>query len=155
MKHIRIHIDRCFLCFVGIFILFQVCLGLKDTNASKVCSVANNKISSIIKPEKYLIGKIAPLFANWRASNSISTAKNINNIFKELGIDARLVENTIKFCNGSFEFFVYIPKYNKDFLFRYTPLIGNITKLIQSKGFKLEVKLFSNWKAIPIDKLFV
>lgn len=153
MRSIRLHVDRCFIGLIGIFVLSQLCLGLKDTNISKRMLSEKKRILSVIEPKRYLIEKVAFLFASWCPMNSIVIAKGINNIFKELGIDARLLENTIRLCNGSYEFQIYIPRYKKDFLFRYTPLIKNISKLVQNEKFKLEVKLFSSWKPVAIDQL--
>lgn len=154
MKHIRVHTDRWFIGFVGIFILSQVCLGLRDTNVVKIHTALDEGISSFVNPKGYFISKIAPLFANWGSKKDISIEEKINEVFKELGVDARLVKNTIKFCNGSFEFLVYIPTYKKDFVFRYTPLINDLTRLIQKEGFRLEVRLFSGWIPITLDRLF-
>lgn len=152
----REQIDRSFRCLIGVFVLFQICLGLNDTKiSSSINSNENRKISSVVKPKEYLIGKLAPLFAGWCAANGFDTAQKINKIFGELGINAELLANTIKFCNGSYEFLVYIPKYKKDFLFRYTPLMKDIARIVKDEGFRLEVKLFSNWKIISIDQLFV
>lgn len=154
MKHMRLHVDRWFRGFVGIFILSQVCLGLRDTNISKISSKIGQGISSFVNPKGYFISQIAPLFANWGRDKRGLIEEKINEVFQEVGIDARLIKNTIKFCNGSFEFLVYIPMYKKDFLFRYTPLISDLTKLVQKEGFLLEVKLFSSWTPITLDRLF-
>lgn len=154
MKHIRLHIDRCFLSFIGVFIIAHACLGLKDTNVSKIKPTEENGISNVVNPKGYFISKIAPLFANWNLKNNVTTVNKINEIFQNIGIKARLMEDTIKFCNGSFEFMIYIPAYKKDFLFRYTPLINDISMLIRNEKFLLEVKLFSSWQSIKIERLF-
>lgn len=154
MKHLRFHIDRWFLSFIGIFILSHVCLGLKDTNVSKIQVTEEKGICNVINPKGYFISKIAPLFANWSNNNNICTVNKINEIFKNLGIKAKLKEGTIKFCNGSFEFLIYIPAYKKDFVFKYTPLINDLSMLIRNERFLLEVKLFSSWQPIKIERLF-
>lgn len=154
MHHIRPHIDRWFISFIGLFILSQISLGLKDTSTSKDQLAHNNGISSFINPKSYFISKAAPLFKNFGLNNRLPVEKMINEILRELGVRARLVENTIRLCNGSFEFKVYIPIYKKDFIFRYTPLIGDLTKLIQKEGFILEVKLLSGWMPVTLDRLF-
>lgn len=154
MRHLRLHVDRWFRGFVGIFILAQLCLGLMDTNISRCLSSERTGISSFVNPKGYFISQIAPLFADWGRNKHVFIEEKINGVFQELGIDARLIKNTIKFCNGSFEFLVYIPNYRKDFLFRYTPLINDLTRLIQREGFRLEVKIFSGWMPITLDRLF-
>lgn len=154
MRHMRFHIDRWFRGFVGIFILSQVCLGLRDTDLSRFISAEGNGISRFVNPKGYFISNIAPLFANWSKKEDFSAEKKINEVFQELGIKARLIEDTTKFCNGSFEFLVYVPMYKKDFLFRYTPLINDLSKLVQKEGFRLEVKLYSGWMPITLDRLF-
>lgn len=153
MKHLRIHIDRWFLSFIGIFILSHACLGLKDTNISKIQITEEKGISNVVNPKGYFISKIAPLFANWSKNNTY-TVKKINEIFENVGIKAKLEEGSIRFCNGSFEFMIYIPAYKKDFLFRYTPLINDLSMLIRNERFLLEVKLFSSWQSIKIERLF-
>lgn len=154
MKQMRVHIDRWFKGFVGIFILSQVCLGLRDTNITKIPTDIGKGISSFVNPKGYFISQLAPLFANWGRNKRSLIEEKINTVFQELGINARLIRNTVKFCNGSFEFLVYIPAYKKDFLFRYTPLISDLTKLIQREGFRLEVRIFSGWMPVTLDRLF-
>lgn len=154
MKHLRLHIDRWFLSFVGIFVISHACLGLKDTNVLKVQSTEENRISIVVNPKGYFISKIAPLFANWNKNNNITTVNKINEIFRNIGIKAEIKTGTIRLCDGSFEFMIYIPAYKKDFLFRYTPLINNLSLLIRNERFLLEVKLFSSWQPITIDRLF-
>lgn len=154
MQHVRLHIDRCYICFIGIFMLIQICLGLNDSNIASSKKLEDNRVSSIFNPKGYFISKIAPLFKNWCKANNVWTVENINDVFKEVGINAKLLENTIKFCNGSYEFLVYIPRYKKDFLFKYTPVFGDIAKLVQMEGFRLEVKIFSGWMPITLERLF-
>lgn len=154
MQHLRPHIDRWFMGFVGIFILSQVSLGFRETDISKPAYIEGKGISSFVNPKGYFISKIAPLFKNWGVDKVDSTEKGVNEVFQELGIKARLIENTIRLCNGSFEFLVYIPAYKRDFLFRYTPLVDNLANLIQKEGFLLEVKIFSGWMPVTLDRLF-
>lgn len=154
MQHIRPHIDRWFTGFIGIFILVQVCLGLKDTDISRIQPIETKGISSLINPKGYFVSKIAPLFADWDINKGISTEKKINELFRELDVEVKIIENTIRSYNGSFEFLVHIPKYKKEFLFRYTPLAGDLAKLVQTEEFRLEIKLFSSWMSVNLNRLF-
>lgn len=155
MQFLRIQRDRIFLSLASILIMSQLCLGLNDTEVGKfLFKDKSANISAITNPRRYFVSETAPLFAEWVKDKDINIEQKINEVFKNLSIDARLVKNTLQTNDNSFEFLVYVSKYKRSFLVRYTPLIDDLTALIQKEEFRLELKLFSSWIALPLDSLF-
>lgn len=155
MQFFRMQRDRIFISLVGVLIISQLCLGLNDTNIRNFFYEDNSlNITAIENPRKYLVSEIAPLFSNWEKIKSSDIELKVNEIFKNLDIDIRLVKNTLQVNGDWFEFLVYIDKYKRSFLVRYTPLVDDLTQLIQKEEFRLEIKVSSAWMPIPLDRFF-
>lgn len=155
MQVLRIQGDRVFLSLACVLIVSQLCLGLNDTEICKLFFKDKGaKAYRIESPKKYFISKLAPLFSDWEKNKDKNIEQEINEIFKKLDIGARLIKNSIEVSNKSFEFLIYVPKYKRSFLVRYTPLVSDIERLVEKEEFRLEFKLFSSWRPLPLDSLF-
>lgn len=154
-SHKLYNIDRIFLSIAGLAIISQFCLGMNDTNVRNIfCKKERISVNNITNPRECFVSEIAYLFNDWVKSEDGNIEQKINMVFKKLDIKARLINNTLELNGNSFEFLVYINKYNRSFLVRYTPLADDINKLIQKEEFKLEIKVFSAWRPLPLDRLF-
>ena len=155
MQVLRIQIDRIFLSVASFLIISQLCLGFTDTNVPDFFSSNENlKISAFGNPKEYFISKIAPLFADWKKNKDENIYLKVNEVFRDLDINARLVKNTLQIQGDTFEFLVYINEYKRSFPVRYIPLVTDLAQLIQKEDFRLEIKIFSAWKPLPLDRLF-
>ena len=155
MQPLRMQRDRIFLSLAGVLIISQLCLGLNDTEVGKFFFKPNSgSISAVTNPKRYFVSEIAPLFANWEKNKDNDIEQKINEVFKNLNVEARLVKNSIQTNGDSFEFLVYVPKYKRSFLVKYTPLVDNLAQLVHKEEFRLELKLFSSWISLPLDRLF-
>lgn len=155
MQVLRIQIDRIFLSVASVLIISQLCLGFTDTNVPDFFSSNENlKIDGFENPKEYFISKIASLFADWQKNKDENIYLKVNEVFRDLDINARLVKNTLQVNGDVFEFLVYINKYKRSFPVRYIPLATDLTQLIQKEDFMLQIKIFSAWTQLPLDRLF-
>lgn len=156
IRRIKIRKDSFLLSLAGLIIISQLCIGLDGTHTNSLFKIdKSGYCPAIVSPRKYFISEITHLFSDWGKDKNIQIEEEMNKVFKDLNIKARLIKNTLKFDNDSYEFLVYIEKYKRSFPVKYTPLVEDINQIIEKEKFDLEIKVFSAWRPFPLDQLFV
>ena len=153
MQKIHLTKNRQFLSIIGILFVLQFCLYLQDHKIQRSLKRGNSSTLAVANPKKYFISELAPLFANQEIKQDESIINSINQVLIDLDIKAYVVADSLSRCDNSVEFLVYVYKYKRAFPVRYTPLINNLAQLITQEKFSLEIKAFSSWMPLTIERL--